>query len=198
MYYLQGDIKDRLKIKKIVNLFQRFFIKVNHDGWFYVGKRCKIVNRKSVYFGKGVQIASDCLIYLNNKSCRVTIGDNSYIGMFSRIATNNKIAIGKNVITGPNVFIANYNHEYRDINKPISDQGTSGDNNIVVIGDDCWIGTHVCIVGNIRIGKHCVIGANSVVTKDVPDYCVVVGTPARVIKKYNFKLKKWEKINSKV
>ena len=53
----------------------------------------------------------------------------------------------------------------------------------MTIGDGSYIGINAVIVGNVRIGKHCVIGANSVVTKDVPDYCVAVGSPARVIKK---------------
>lgn len=53
----------------------------------------------------------------------------------------------------------------------------------VSIGDGSYIGINAVIVGNVKIGKHCVIGANSVVTKDVPDYCVAVGSPARVIKK---------------
>lgn len=62
----------------------------------------------------------------------------------------------------------------------------------VHIGDGSWLGTHVVIAGNITIGKHCVIGANSVVTKDIPDYSVAVGIPAKVVKRYNFDTKCWE------
>lgn len=54
------------------------------------------------------------------------------------------------------------------------------------IRDGSYIGINVVIVGNVKIGKHCVIGANSVVTKDVPDYCVAVGSPAKVIKKMGY------------
>lgn len=64
----------------------------------------------------------------------------------------------------------------------------------VSIGDDTWIGTNVVIAGTIKIGKHCVIGANSVVTTDIPDYCVAVGSPCRVIKKYNKSSGLWEKM----
>ncbi len=64
----------------------------------------------------------------------------------------------------------------------------------VVIDDDTWIGTNAVIVGNVHIGKHCVIGANSVVNKDIPDYCVAVGAPARIIRKFNFSKKCWERI----
>ena len=61
------------------------------------------------------------------------------------------------------------------------------------IGDGSWLGTHVVIAGNVKIGKHCVIGANSVVTKDIPDYCVAVGIPAKIIKKYNFDTCTWDR-----
>ena len=63
----------------------------------------------------------------------------------------------------------------------------------VTIGEDSWIGENVCICG-ASIGKHCVIGANSVVTKDIPDYCVAAGIPAKVIKKYNFEKNSWDRI----
>ncbi len=63
----------------------------------------------------------------------------------------------------------------------------------VVIGNGSWIGEHVCIIG-ASIGRHCVIGANSVVTRDIPDYSVAVGSPAIVIKKYDFNLNKWIKV----
>ena len=62
----------------------------------------------------------------------------------------------------------------------------------VVIGEGSWLGENVCVIG-ANVGKNCVIGANSVVTKDIPDYSVAVGVPAKVIKSYNFSSKKWEK-----
>lgn len=62
------------------------------------------------------------------------------------------------------------------------------------IGNGSWIGTHVAIIGDVHIGKHCVIGANSVVTKDVPAFCVVAGIPAKVIKRYNSETQQWENV----
>ncbi len=62
------------------------------------------------------------------------------------------------------------------------------------IGDGTWIGTNAVIVGNVRIGKNCVIGANSVVTKDIPDYCVAVGIPCKVIKRYSLETQNWVKV----
>ena len=64
----------------------------------------------------------------------------------------------------------------------------------LVIGNGTWIGTNAVIVGNIQIGKHCVIGANSVVTKDIPDYSVAAGIPAKVIKRYDFEEEEWVRV----
>ena len=80
------------------------------------------------------------------------------------------------------MYITDCNHEYRDIDVSVIDQGIVQKGQKVSIGGGSYIGINAVIVWNIRIGRHCVIGANSVVTKDVPDYCVAVGSPARVIK----------------
>ena len=66
--------------------------------------------------------------------------------------------------------------------------------NEVVIGDNVWIGDNVTVLPNVHIGKGCVIGANSVVTKDIPDNCIAVGIPAKVIKKFDYKEKKWVRV----
>lgn len=65
----------------------------------------------------------------------------------------------------------------------------------VKILKDTWIGTNVVIVGNVTIGKHCVIGANSFINYDIPDYCVAVDSPAKVVKRYSFEENKWVKVN---
>ena len=80
------------------------------------------------------------------------------------------------------MYITDCDHEYRNIKIPVIDQGIVQRGQKVSIGEGSYIGINTVIVGNVKIGKHCVIGANSVVTKDVPDYCVAVGSPARVIK----------------
>ena len=106
--------------------------------------------------------------------------------------------MGKEVEMGPNIFIADYNHDYRDITQSVLVQGITYTNNGQIIskpsleiGDGTWLGANVVVVGEIKIGKHCVIGANSVVVKDIPDYSVAVGAPAKVIKKYDFDKKMW-------
>ena len=67
---------------------------------------------------------------------------------------------------------------------------------VFIFGDGTWLGANVVVVGNVSISKQCVIGANSVVTKDIPDYCVATGLPAKVIKQNDFNQKIWIKANS--
>lgn len=81
------------------------------------------------------------------------------------------------------MYITDCDHEYRNISVPVIDQGITQKGQTVSIGHGSYIGINAVIVGNVKIGKHCVIGANSVVTHNVPDYSVAVGSPAKVIKK---------------
>lgn len=96
------------------------------------------------------------------------------------------------MLFSPNIYITDCDHEYRNINIPVKDQGIVQRDQSVSIGEGSYIGINTVIVGNVKIGKHCVIGANSVVTKDIPDYCVAVGSPAKILKKYNLTSQLWE------
>lgn len=113
----------------------------------------------------------------------VKIGNGSEIGERCRISIANSLKIGEKVLFSPNVYITDCDHEYRNPDIPVIDQGIVQKGQKVSIGDGSYIGINVVIVGNVKIGKHCVIGANSVVTHDIPDYSVAVGCPARIIKK---------------
>lgn len=192
-------------IKKIVKHLlcpvqcMKFRIK-NRHGFIYIGKACKIVNSKNMEFGKDVSIMPYNMLLCHGYDSRMILGKGTEIGMYSRIAAQNIIRIGNDVLTGPHVFIADYNHEYRDVFKPVKIQGNlikrndKFPNGGISIGEGSWIGTNVVIVGTLEIGKHCVIGANSVVTTDIPDYCVAVGSPCKVVKRYNFDSKRWESV----
>lgn len=159
----------------------------------YIGKDNKIIGGKNIEIGNNVSIRPYGFIACN-ENAKLSIGDNTDIGNRVRIVVGNKIGIGKNVLFGPNVYIADQDHEYRDPNIAIMYQGVKIYEKGIEIGDGSWIGTNSVIVGNVRIGKHCVIGANSVVNKNIPDYSIAVGSPAKVIKRYNFEKKGWEHI----
>jgi acetyltransferase-like isoleucine patch superfamily enzyme len=112
----------------------------------------------------------------------VTIGDRCLIGRGSGIVGHFSIEIGNDVWTGHNVYITDQNHGYEDVTRPISQQ--SQPERAVKIGDGSWLGYGSVVLPGVTIGEHCVIGANSVVTRDVPSFSVAVGVPARVIKQY--------------
>lgn len=184
-------------IKAIKNLIT--FIKVNtnrlNSGGNYIGIDVKFVNRGTVILGRSVIIRPSTRVYAGNSQSLVSFGDGTEIGEHSTISSNNSIVFGNDVLTGPHIFIADHNHAYENPLLPVSKQGVKcNTTDEVVIGDGSWLGTNVVIVGNVHIGKHCVIGANSVVTKDIPDYSVAAGMPAKVIKKYDFEKEEWVRV----
>ena len=95
------------------------------------------------------------------------------------------------------LFIADTNHEYQKLGIPIMHQGITTHDDQILIGDETWIGINTVIIGNVTIGKHCVIGANSVVKKDIPDYCVAVSNPVKVVKMLDEKTGQWVKVEGK-
>lgn len=109
----------------------------------------------------------------------VEIGDNSGIGINCKLY--GKVIIGDNVMMGPEVFIYTGNHNFSDISRPMNQQGFS-EEKPVVIGDDVWIGSRVTILPGVIIGNGVVIGASSIVTKDIEDYAIVAGNPAKKVK----------------
>lgn len=132
-----------------------------------------------------------CMPLTGNSNCSLSIGDGTYIGRFCHFYSTSKIEIGKKVLIADRVYIADNLHEFSDISKPVIDQPVKQAAE-VIIGDGAWLGENVCIIG-AKIGKQTVVGANSVVLKDIPDYCVAVGTPARIVKRYSFEKGEWQK-----
>lgn len=161
--------------------------------FFHVSKE----DDSSIRLGNNVSISSNAMLLLVKPKAQVIIENNIRIAHHFQISCANEVIIKSDVNIAPYVFISDHNHKYQDPDIPIKDQGIILEKNSkVIIDSGSWIGTKVTIVGNVHIGKHCVIGANSVITKDIPDYSVAVGMPCRVIKRYDFDKKEWVKIKS--
>lgn len=111
---------------------------------------------------------------------RLDIQDGVYIGNSAHIIATQSIEIGRDVLIADRVYIADYIHGYEDVHRPVKMQALIP-RQPVSIGDGSWIGENVVILG-ARIGRNCVIGANAVVSSDIPDFCVAVGAPARVVR----------------
>lgn len=169
--------------------FKLFGKKSNIDSPLYLfGKHnIEIGSNVSIHYKAWLQ----SLPLTGENSSVLKIGDGTTIGDFNHIVATKSIVIEEHVLTANHVYITDNLHEYSDISIPIKNQPIK-QLQAVVIGAHSWIGENVSIIG-ASIGKHCVIGANSVVTHDIPDYCVAVGSPAYIIKRYNFETEQWER-----
>jgi hypothetical protein len=110
----------------------------------------------------------------------IAVGDRCLFGKGSGIVGHLEIRIGDDVWTGQHVYITDQNHGYEDLDVPISRQTMP--ERPVRIGDGSWIGHGAVVLPGATIGRHVVIGANAVVTGDIPDHSVAVGAPARVVR----------------
>lgn len=186
----------RILIRKIKRLFYRFSL-----GKFgkksFIDRPLRINGKRSIYIGNNVLIqyktwlASEPLTGENESV--LFIEDGCTIGHFNHIYATKSIILHKEVLTADKVYISDNLHGFTDINLPIKKQPIV-QKKTVEIGEGSWLGENVCVIG-ASIGKHCVIGANSVVTHDIPDYSVAVGAPAKVIKRYESRKKEWVKTN---
>lgn len=118
-----------------------------------------------------------------------------HIGRECRIGLRNTligpVRIGDHTIVGQNVVLSGLNHNYQDVEVPVNLQGVSVAP--ITIGDGAWIGANSIITAGVHIGNHSIVAGGSAVTKDVPDYSLVGGNPARVIKRYDAGKKEWIK-----
>jgi acetyltransferase-like isoleucine patch superfamily enzyme len=111
------------------------------------------------------------------------IGKGSSIGRGSMVIAHESLEIGDDVFIAPNCYLTDQNHSYTDLDVPVGRQ--MPDNAPVVIGDGCWIGTRAVILPGARLGRNVTVAAGSVVGGEFPDYCVIGGTPARILRRHD-------------
>ncbi|MBT1165052.1 acyltransferase [Bifidobacterium felsineum] len=142
--------------------------------------------KNGLHFGDNVTIGRGVMIrpssyYGGDLGHGLIIGDNSSIGPYGYIGCSGPINIGNNVMIGPKCSLFAENHVFSDSSKNIKNQGVKQKG--ITIGDDCWIGSNVIILDGVNIGNHVVIGAGTLVTKDVPNSSVVIDKRYKDIKK---------------
>ena len=152
----------------------------------FLGRKVNIVGSKYIVLGNRVKIDSYSTISTWNSikyNPLLQIGDGTEIGAFAHITCINKVSIGSNVLIGKFVTITDNSHganTYGELDVPPSKRELYSKGE-VIIDDNVWIGDKVTILPNIKIGKGAIIGANSVVTKDVPPFVIACGNPLRII-----------------
>jgi acetyltransferase-like isoleucine patch superfamily enzyme len=185
-------------------IYRKIFALLFSRSFKYLGKRTCIMTpdrlegTEFIYVGDNTIISSFCWLLALKNSIQnpcLSIGSNCQLGRFIHIVATNEVTIESNVLIADKVYISDNSHGYSDIDKPIMNQAVEFVGR-VSIGEGSWIAENVVILG-AEIGKNCVVGANSVVKGSYPDYCLIVGAPARVVKRYNPETSTWEKTDSK-
>lgn len=194
-----------IKLRAILrSIFVRLFRLTSGRGFrsfgqgVYIFPGADVSGMRSIEIGDGVIVLDNTILQVhqghgdhNNQTLR--IGSGSSIGRRNHIFALNRIEIGANVITASNVYISDCTHGFSDPATPIMHQPVLP-LRPVVIGEGTWIGQNACIVG-CSVGRNCVIGAGAVVLDDVPDFSVAVGSPARVVKRFNSTTGDWERVH---
>ncbi|TMS92564.1 acyltransferase [Pseudoalteromonas sp. S201] len=191
--------------KRIQNFIYRHVFKLFFSKSFkFFGKKVCLISpdrlegTEFISIGDNTTISTCCwLLALKNDMLNplISIKSNCQLGRFVHIVATREVVIECNVLIADKVYISDNLHGYKNINEPILKQKIEFVGK-TSIGEGSWIAENVVIVGAV-IGKNCVVGANSVVRGDFPDYCVIVGAPARVVKRYNPETSSWEKTDTK-
>ena len=173
-------IMTRLFFPKASLIRRPFYLRggarVDMGSGFRTGYRCRIET-----FGGTDDLAT-----------KLYIGKNCHIGDDVHIAAAEQVKIGDNCLFASHIFVSDCSHgdtthsapvQHPELRPLISKPTT--------IGDNVWVGENVSILMGATIGTGCIVGANSVVNKEFPDYCIIAGTPARIIKRYDFSSLEW-------
>lgn len=171
-------------------LYAPFFGKFGFPS--YLGKPLFLMGIRKVFIDKRVRIFPHLRMEVHH-SGSIHIQEDVVISQNVHITSAGNLIIGKSSLILANVFITNIDHDYEEIGKHVVNQEYVIKDTI--IGENCYIGMGAAIMAGTKLGKQCIVGANSVVRGEFPDYCVIVGAPARIVKKYDFETGKWEKFS---
>ncbi|GAA0750936.1 acyltransferase [Psychroflexus lacisalsi] len=168
-------------MKKIIFVFYLFFLKNTPEDYrpyaiFFPRLRSLAVRLYLKKCGKKLRVKSGAEISPNS-----VVGFDSELG--TRCMVQSNVNIGNNVIMGPDVKIYSRNHKFDSLELPIQKQGKNYYQ--TKIGNDVWLGAHVIITAGCNVGNHVIIAAGAVVTEDIPDFAIVGGVPAKILKYRN-------------
>ncbi len=165
-----------------------------HNLW--LGVNIRVMGHGSFRISDNVIIndnSSFCFNPINTCCPEIVIGKGVHLGKYNDFGCSERIEIDDYVITAPYVHVTDRNHCYEDIGTPVMLQPTCV-KGAVKIGRGSWLGFGVQVMSGVTIGRQCVIAAGSIVTKDIPDYSVAGGNPAKVIKRFNIFTGLWERV----
>lgn len=184
----------------VKNTISLVYTRIFYNGARLLRRPIYVRGKKFLQYGKGFTTGYSCRLEMFNTGVggakKLIIGRNCKIGDYVHIAAGENVTIGDNCLIASKIFISDINHgDYSGVfeySSPcIPPDNRSLYTRPVSIGNNVWIGENVCILPGVKVGDGCIIGANSVVNKDIPQNSIAVGSPARVIKKFDEKKKMW-------
>lgn len=182
------------------NVFFLLYTKVFYPGGRLIRLPFIIRGKRFIKLGQGITIGYNCRFEVDgkhNKYC-IVIGNNVNVGDFVRISSINNIQIDNDVLIASKVLIVDNSHGNYSSNNQSDPEIAPNKRKLfsapIHIHEKAWIGEGVVIQQGVSIGKSAIVAANSVVTRSVPDYTIVGGVPAKVIKKYSNEENKWVKV----
>ena len=184
-------------IFKIFWIFRGLFYKFFFGRFLlpsYIGKPTYIGGFSKIYIGRNVRIFPNARMEAIGKNGKILIGNNVAIAQNVHITSARNLNIGNDSTILQNVMITNIDHEYTHIGQHILEQPHLISD--TCIGENCFIGFGAVIQAGTVLGKQCIVGANSVVRGTFPDFCVLVGVPARIIKRYDMTEHCWRRTDS--
>jgi acetyltransferase-like isoleucine patch superfamily enzyme len=145
----------------------------------------RLAGEHRIRIGTGVFVGSGSWLQTLGSApeVRLEIGDGTSIAGNCVISAAHAVRLGRDVLLARNVYISDHIHAYADTSRPVIGQGIDK-LAAVVVDDGAWLGQNVVVCPGVRIGRGAVVGANAVVTDDIPDYTLAVGAPARVVKRF--------------
>ena len=184
----------------ITNIYALLCTKLFFPKARFVRRPVYVRGKKSLVYKNGLTLGYNCRFDLPGDKKTLFIGENCEIGDNVHIVAHEKVVIGNNVLMASKIFISDTSHgiyNNDDLNSAPNIQPKKRKlfTKPILIGNNVWIGENVCVLCGVTIGNGCIIGANSLVNHDVKENSVVVGIPARVIKRWNDLTKKWEKVD---
>lgn len=197
-------MKNKYSISETVStLYALILTKIFYKGARLIRRPFYCRGKSRFSFGEGFTTGHHCRFDLlgesNNNEKKLLIGNNCKMGDNVHIVASDKVVIGNDCLIASKIFISDTSHGNYSENSNASAPNIPPDkralySKTVSIGNNVWIGENVCILLGANIGDGCIIGANSVVNKDIPENCIVAGVPAKVIKKWDEKLEMWVRI----
>ena len=164
----------------------------------YIDPTVQLIGARNVRVGSDCVIGEGSWINVNHRTAheaRISIGDKSLIGRRNFISSGASIDIAPFCLTGADCSFVGADHVTHDPTTPYAATGAT-DVAVISVGANCWFGGGALVLGNVAIGMGSVIGARSVILRDIPPFSVVVGTPARVIRRFGFAQREWVDIVS--